>query len=76
LRGTDQGKKRPACTITSKKQDGDNLELAAGLRDQHHEPECSFSTLKVIDDNNLKQAVSGNPGNDASKYTRCALLGH
>jgi hypothetical protein len=59
------------CTITSKKQDGDNLELAAACATSIMNQSMRFS-LKVIDDNNLSRLFPEIPGMTL-KYTRCAL---
>ena len=59
------------CTITSKKQDGDNLELAAACATSIMNQNVRFS-LKVIDDNNLTRLFPEIPGMTLN-YTRCAL---
>lgn len=58
------------CTITSRKQDGDNLELAAACATSIMTQNVYFS-LKVIDDNNLNRLFPDIPGMTL-KYTRCA----
>jgi hypothetical protein len=63
--------KSARCTITSKKQDGDNLELAAACATSIMNQNLRFS-LKVIDDNNLSRLFPEIPGMTL-KYTRCAL---
>jgi hypothetical protein len=63
--------KSARCTITSKKQDGDNLELAAACATSIMNQSVRFS-LKVIDDNNLSRLFPEIPGMTL-KYTRCAL---
>jgi hypothetical protein len=59
------------CTITSRKQDGDNLELAASCATSIMNQNVRFS-LKVIDDDNLSRLFPEIPGMTL-KYTRCAL---
>jgi hypothetical protein len=63
--------KSARCTITSRKQDGDNLELAASCATSIMNQSLRFS-LKVIDDNNLSRLFPEIPGMTL-KYTRCAL---
>jgi hypothetical protein len=63
--------KTARCTITSRKQDGDNLELAASCATSIMNQSVRFS-LKVIDDNNLSRLFPEIPGMTL-KYTRCAL---
>lgn len=63
--------KAAQCTITSRKQDGDSLELAAACATSIMNQDLHFS-LKVIDANNLSRAFSEVPGMTL-KYTRCAL---
>ena len=59
------------CTITSRKQDGDNLALGAACATSIMTQNVHFS-LKVIDDNNLNRLFPDIPGM-MLKYTRCAL---
>jgi hypothetical protein len=59
------------CTITSRKQDGDGLELVASCATSIMNQNMRFS-LKVIDDNNLSRLFPEIPGMTL-KYTRCAL---
>jgi hypothetical protein len=59
------------CTITSKKQDGDSLELGASCATSILNRKVGFS-LKVIDDNNLTRLFPEIPGMTLN-YTRCAL---
>lgn len=59
------------CTITSRKQEGDSLELAAACATSIMTQSVRFS-LKVIDDNNLTRLFPDIPGMTL-KYTRCAL---
>jgi hypothetical protein len=63
--------KAAQCTITSRKQEGDSLELAAACATSIMNQDLHFS-LKVIDANNLSRAVPEVPGMTL-KYTRCAL---
>jgi len=63
--------KAAQCTITSRKQDGDSLELAAACATSIMNQDLHFS-LKVIDANNLSRAFPEVPGMTL-KYTRCAL---
>jgi len=63
--------KAARCTITSRKQDGDSLELAAACATSIMNQSVHFS-LKVIDDNNLSRLFQEVPGMTL-KYTRCAL---
>ena len=63
--------KTTRCTITSKKQDGDNLELGAACASTIMNQNVRFS-LKVIDDNNLDRQFPDIPGMSL-KYTRCAF---
>ena len=60
------------CTITSRKQDGDNIELSAACASSVMTQNLSFS-LKVIDDNSLSRLFSDIPGMTI-KYVRCAPL--
>ncbi|MGB9116437.1 MAG: hypothetical protein WCC91_14350 [Bradyrhizobium sp.] len=59
------------CTITSRKQEGDSMELAAACATSVMTQSVRFS-LKVIDDNNLTRLFPDIPGMTL-KYTRCAL---
>jgi hypothetical protein len=59
------------CTITSRKQDGDGLELVASCATSIMNQNMRFS-LKVIDDNNISRLFPDIPGMTL-KYTRCAL---
>jgi hypothetical protein len=63
--------KAARCTITSKKQDGDNLELGAACASTIMNQNVRFN-LKIIDDNNLDRLFPDIPGMTL-KYTRCAL---
>ncbi len=63
--------KAARCTITSRKQDGDSLELGASCATSIMNQKVGF-TLKVIDDNNLDRLFPDIPGMSL-KYTRCAL---
>ena len=63
--------KSAKCAITSRKQDGDNLELAAACSTSIMHQNVRFN-LKVIDDNNLTRLFPDIQGMTL-KYTRCAL---
>jgi hypothetical protein len=63
--------KNGRCTITSRKQDGDNIELAAACATSIMTQNLRFS-LKVIDDNSLSRVFPDIPGMTL-KYVRCAL---
>jgi hypothetical protein len=63
--------KNARCTITSRKQDGDNLELGASCASTIMNQSVRFN-LKVIDDNNLDRLFPDIPGMTL-KYTRCAF---
>jgi hypothetical protein len=63
--------KAARCTITSRKQDGDNLELAASCATSIMNQKVGFS-LKIIDDNNISRLFPEVPGMTL-KYTRCQL---
>ena len=63
--------KAARCTITSRKQDGDSLELGASCATSSMNQKVGFS-LKVIDDNNISRLFPEVPGMTL-KYTRCAL---
>jgi hypothetical protein len=63
--------KAARCTITSKKQDGDNLELAAACATNIMNQSVRFN-LKVIDDNTLSRRFPEIPGMTLN-YSRCTL---
>jgi hypothetical protein len=63
--------KAARCTITSRKQDGDNLELGASCATSIMNQKVGFG-LKVIDDNNISRLFPDVPGMTL-KYTRCQL---
>jgi hypothetical protein len=63
--------KSAKCTITSRKQDGDNLELGASCATSIMNQSVRFN-LKVIDDNNLTRLFPDIQGMTL-KYTRCTL---
>ncbi len=63
--------KSARCTITSKKQDGDNLEIAAACASTIMNQDVRFN-LKVIDDNTLNRSFPDIPGMTL-KYSRCTL---
>jgi hypothetical protein len=60
------------CTITSRKQDGDNIELGAACASSVMTQNLSFN-LKVIDDNSLSRLIPDIPGMTL-KYVRCTSL--
>ena len=60
------------CTITSRKQDGDNIELAAACASSVMTQNLTFN-LKVIDDNSLSRLIPDIPGMTL-KYVRCPTL--
>jgi len=59
------------CTIESKKQDGDSIEIAAACASSIMTQNVRFS-LKVIDDDNLTRLFSEIPGMTL-RYSRCKL---
>jgi hypothetical protein len=59
------------CTIKSKKQDGDNLELSTACATSIMTSNVRFN-LKIIDDNNLSRSFPEIPGMTL-KYSRCSL---
>jgi hypothetical protein len=61
--------KATRCTITSRKQNGDNLDLTAACATSIMHQDTSF-ILKVIDDNNIARVLP-NIENMEIKYTRC-----
>jgi hypothetical protein len=63
--------KAARCTITSRKQNGDSLELGAACASTIMNQNVRFN-LKVIDDNNLDRQFPDIPGMTL-KYTRCAF---
>jgi hypothetical protein len=63
--------KSARCTITSRKQDGDNLELGASCATSIMNQKLGFS-LKIIDDNTISRLFPDVPGMTL-KYTRCAF---
>jgi replicative DNA helicase len=63
--------KAARCTITSRKQDGENLELAAACATSIMNQNVKFQ-LKVVDDNNLIRLFPEVPGMSL-KYTRCKI---
>ena len=63
--------KAARCTITSRKQDGENLELAAACATSIMNQSVKFQ-LKVVDDNNLIRLFPEVPGMSL-KYTRCKI---
>jgi hypothetical protein len=63
--------KAARCTIVSRKQDGDSLELGTSCATSIMNQKVSFG-LKIIDDNNFSRLFPEVPGMTL-KYTRCAL---
>ncbi len=63
--------KSAKCTITSRKQDGDNLEIGATCATSIMNQNVRLN-LKVIDDNTLNRLFPDIPGMTL-KYSRCAL---
>jgi hypothetical protein len=63
--------KAAKCTITSRKQDGDSLELSAACATSIMTSSVRFS-LKVLDDNNLTRLFPEIEGMQL-KYTRCSI---
>lgn len=61
--------KAATCTIRSKKQDGDNLELSASCASSIMTQDVRFS-LKVIDDNTVSRSFPDISGMSIN-YTRC-----
>lgn len=59
------------CTIKSKKQEGDSLELSAACVTSIMTSSVRFN-LKIIDDNNLSRSFPEIPGMTL-KYSRCSL---
>jgi hypothetical protein len=63
--------KAARCTIASRKQNGDNLELNANCTTSIMHQDVDF-LLKVIDDNNIARVLP-NIENMEIKYTRCSF---
>jgi hypothetical protein len=63
--------KAAQCTIKSRKQEGDSLDLSAACATSIMTSSVHFS-LKVIDDNNISRLFPEIPGMTL-KYTRCNL---
>jgi hypothetical protein len=63
--------KAARCTITSRKQNGDNLELNASCASSIMTQKASF-LLKVYDENNIARVIP-DIENMEIKYTRCSL---
>jgi hypothetical protein len=61
--------KAAQCTITSQKQDGDNLELSAACATSIMNQSVKFN-LKIIDDNTINRSFPEIPGMSL-KYSRC-----
>jgi hypothetical protein len=63
--------KAARCSITSRKQNGDNLELTAACATSIMHQNMNF-IIKVFDDNNIARLMP-NIENMEIKYTRCSL---
>ena len=63
--------KSARCTITSEKQDGDNLEIGAACASAIMTQNVRLN-LKVVDDNTMSRLFPDIPGMTL-KYTRCVL---
>jgi hypothetical protein len=63
--------KAAQCTIKSRKQDGDSLELSSACATSIMTSSVKFD-LKIIDDNNISRVIPAVPGMSL-KYTRCTL---
>jgi hypothetical protein len=63
--------KAARCKITSRKQNGDNLELGASCATSIMHQNADF-LLKVIDDNNIARVIP-EIENMQIKYTRCSF---
>jgi hypothetical protein len=63
--------KTASCTITSRKQDGNNLQLGANCATSIMRQNADF-LLKVIDDNNIARVIP-EIENMEIKYTRCSF---
>jgi hypothetical protein len=63
--------KAAQCTIKSRKQEGDMLELSSACASSIMTSNMKFN-LKIIDDNNISRAIPEVPGMTL-KYTRCTL---
>ena len=59
------------CTIKSKKQDGDSLELSTACASSIMTSSVRFN-LKIVDDNNVSRSFPEIPGMTL-KYSRCSL---
>jgi hypothetical protein len=63
--------KSAQCTVKSKKQEGDGLELDAACATSIMNQNVHFS-LKIIDDNNVSRLFQEIPGMSL-KYSRCSI---
>ena len=63
--------KSGTCTIKSRKQEGDNLEISAACASTIMTQDLRFS-LKIIDDNNISRSFPEISGMSLN-YTRCKL---
>jgi len=64
--------KAGTCTIKSRKQEGDNLEISAACASTIMTQDLRFS-LKIIDDNNISRSFPEISGMRLN-YTRCSKL--
>jgi hypothetical protein len=64
--------KAGTCTIKSRKQEGDNLEISAACASTIMTQDLRFS-LKIIDDNNISRSFPEISGMSLN-YTRCSKL--
>ncbi len=63
--------KAAKCTIESRKQDGDGLELTSACASSIMTENMKFS-LKIIDDNTITRTIDDVPGMSL-KYSRCKI---
>jgi hypothetical protein len=63
--------KAAKCTIESRKQDGDGLDLSSACATSIMTQNMKFS-LKILDDNTIRRTIEDVPGMSL-KYTRCKI---
>jgi hypothetical protein len=63
--------KAARCTIESRKQDGEGLDLASACATSIMTQNMKFS-LKIIDDNSIRRTIDDVPGMSL-KYSRCKI---
>ena len=63
--------KAAQCTIKSRKQEGDDLELSSACASSIMTSNVKFN-LRIIDDNNISRLIPEVPGMSL-KYTRCSI---